>query len=173
MIKKKVLDAINKQINAELYSSYLYLSMAAYFEEENVPGMANWMRVQSKEETTHGMKLYDFVIERGGRVVLDAIDKPPVEWKSPLDVFEQSLAHEVKVTAMIGALLDLAVAEKDHATASMLQWFVDEQVEEEANAEKIVKNLKLAGDVAGALFMIDKELAARTFVDETAGGAAE
>jgi ferritin len=171
MIKKKIIDAINKQINAEFYSSFLYLSMAAYFEDQNLPGMANWERVQAKEETTHAMKFYNFLSERGGRIVLDTIAKPSSDWKSPLDVFQTGLAHEQKVTAMINTLMDLAVAEKDHATISVLQWFVDEQVEEEANADAIVKKLKLAGNMAGALFMIDKELEARVFVDETQVGA--
>jgi len=171
MIKKKIVDAINKQINAEFYSSYLYLSMAAYFEDQNLSGMANWERVQAKEETSHGMKLYDFLCERGARVVLGAIDKPPTDFNSPLDIFKAGLAHEQKVTGMINTLMNLAVSEKDHATISVLQWFVDEQVEEEANADAIVKKLKLAGDMPGALFMIDKELEARVFVDETQAGA--
>ena len=161
MIKKKVEKAINKQINAELYSAYLYLSMNAYFESMNLPGAAQWMKYQAQEEMVHAMKFYGYLVERGGRVTLEAIDKPEAEWESPLAVFEAAYAHEQKVTAMTNALMDLAISESDHATSSMLQWFIDEQVEEEANADGIVQKLKMVKDSPGGLFMVDKELAAR------------
>ena len=167
MIKDTILEALNKQINAELYSAYLYLSMSAYFESINLKGFANWMMVQAKEEVTHAMRIYDYVVERGGRVKLTAIEQPPTEWKSPLDAFEAAYNHEVKVTQMINELVDLALKEKDHATYNMLQWFVNEQVEEEASADEIVQKLKLVGNERSALFMVDRELAQRKFVNET------
>jgi ferritin len=164
MINKKVEEAINKQINAELYSAYLYLSMDAYFHSINLPGFANWMRIQALEEFTHADKFYAFLVSRNGRVKLTAVDAPPVEWKSPLNVFEEVLKHEQKVTALIGSLVDLSLKEKDHATNSMLKWFVDEQVEEESNADGIIQQLKLMGDSGHGLYMLDKELATRIFV---------
>jgi ferritin len=167
MIKKKVLDAINKQINAEMYSAYLYLSMSAYFEDTNLSGCANWMKVQAQEEMTHAMKFYNFVVERGGSIKLDTIKAPEKSWKSPLHVFEEAYKHEVLVTSLINKLVKLAEDEGDYATEGMLQWFVDEQVEEESNADEIVNKLKLAKGAGSALFMIDKELSARIFVDET------
>ncbi|RLI72176.1 ferritin [Archaeoglobales archaeon] len=167
MIKDTILEALNKQINAELYSAYLYLSMSAYFESINLKGFANWMMVQAKEEVTHAMRIYDYVVERGGRVKLTAIEQPPTEWKSPLDAFEAAYNHEVKVTQMINELVDLALKEKDHATYNMLQWFINEQIEEEASADEIVQKLKLVGNERSALFMVDRELAQRKFVNET------
>ena len=170
-IGKKMQDAINKQINAELYSAYLYLSMSANFEDQNLKGMANWMKVQAMEEMTHANKLYAYLIERGAKVELEAIEKPPKEWKTPIEAFQAGYEHEQKVTAMIDNLVDIADQEKDRATASMLRWFVDEQVEEESNAEEIVQKLKMIDEAPGALFMIDKELGTRVFVDETAKGS--
>lgn len=164
MISNKMQEAFNNQINAELYSSYLYLSMAAYFESINLPGFANWMRCQSQEEIVHAMKFYNFVCERGGRVKLAAIDGPPTEWGSPLKAFQDAYAHEQKVTALINKLVDQALKEHDHASSSFLQWFVNEQVEEEASADKVVQQLNLAGDQGSGLFMIDRELGTRTFV---------
>ena len=166
MIKEEILKALNKQINAEFYSAYLYLSMAAYFESINLKGFANWMRVQAKEEVTHAMRIYDYIIERGGRVKLMAIDEPPFEWESPLHAFEAAYNHEVKVTEMINELVDLALKAKDHATYNMLQWFVNEQVEEEASTDEIVQKLRIVGNEGRALFMIDRELAQRTFTPE-------
>jgi ferritin len=163
MISKKMLDAFNSQINAELYSSYLYLSMAAHFKAANLPGFANWMTVQVREETMHAMKFYNYLISRGGKVKLTAIDGPPTSWKSPLEVFEATYEHEKKVTGLINALMNLAVTEKDHAAHMFLQWFVNEQVEEEANADALVQQLKIAKDAPGAIFMIDRELAKRSF----------
>jgi ferritin len=163
MLSKKMEKAINQQINAELYSSYLYLSMATYFESTSLGGFSNWMRQQAQEELFHGMKMFDFVCERGGRVTLQAIDKPPAKWKSPLDAFENVLSHEQKVTGLINDLVNLALDERDHATNIFLQWFVSEQVEEEDTAGGLVDKLKLIGKDANGLFMLDTDLASRTF----------
>jgi len=154
-ISKTVQDAINEQIKNELYSAYLYLAMAAHFEAANLPGFASWMRVQANEETEHAMKFFDYLTERGGRVVLQAIDQPPVEWGTPLEVFETILGHERKVTALIHKLYETAQAEKDYATQVMLHWFIDEQVEEEDNASQIVEQLKMVEDRQGFLLHID------------------
>lgn len=164
MINEKMAQALNKQINAELYSAYLYFSMAAHFESVNLPGFAHWMRIQTQEELMHAMKIYDFVNERGGRVILKAIEQPPVEWKSPLAVFEATCKHEQKVTGLINELVNLAIEEKDHATNAFLQWFINEQVEEEKNAGDIVGRLKLIEGSPQALYMVDKEMAQRVFV---------
>ena len=163
MLSDKMEAAINQQINAEMYSSYLYLSMATYFESISLGGLANWMRQQAQEEMFHGMKMFDFVCERGGRVILKAIDEPPSEWSSVLDVFENVLAHEQKVTGLINDLVNLAMDERDHATNIFLQWFVSEQVEEEDTAGGLVDKLKLIGGDANGLFMLDTELANRLF----------
>lgn len=163
MINEKVEKTINEQINWELYSGYFYLSMSTYFETIGLPGFANWMRVQAKEEQFHAMKFFDYIIERGGKVILKAIDAPPNEWESPLDVFEKTYEHEQKVTSLINDLVDLALSEKDHASYNMLQWFVDEQVEEEATASDIVGKLKLIGNGTSALFMLDQEFAKKVF----------
>ena len=168
MIDEKMQEALNKQHNAELYSAYLYLSMSAYFQSVNLGGFANWMRVQAKEELAHAMKFYDYVNERGGRVILQPVEEPPSEWDSPLAVFEHVYRHEQKVTGMINKLVDLAVKARDHATNNFLQWFVSEQVEEEASADEVVQKLKLVGDDPSGLFMIDRELAQRVFVAPTA-----
>ena len=163
MLSNKMEAAINQQINAEMYSSYLYLSMATYFESTSLEGMSNWMRQQAQEEMFHGMKMFDFVCERGGRVTLMAIDEPPSEWSSVLDVFENVLAHEQKVTGLINDLVNLALDERDHATNIFLQWFVSEQVEEEDTAGGLVDKLKLIGNDANGLFMLDTELGSRIF----------
>ena len=169
MINEKIQSAFNDQLNAELYSSYLYLSMAAYFQSINLEGFANWMRCQAQEEILHAMKFYSFVNERAGRVLLSAIEGPPINWDSPLAAFEDAYRHEEKVTAMINGLVDLAIQEKDHAANAFLQWFVNEQVEEEASVDAVVHQLKLAGDQGSGLFMVDRELATRTFVMPAAG----
>ena len=161
MLNSKIERAINDQINAELYSAYIYLSMSAYFEGINLPGFAHWMSLQAKEEVGHAMKFYSFVYERGGNVKLAAIEAPPVKWKSPLDVFESAYKHELKVTGLIHKLVALARAEKDVATENFLMWYVDEQVEEEAHSDAIVQKLKLIKDSANGLFMLDKELSGR------------
>lgn len=163
MVGDKMHDALNKQVNAELYSAYLYLAMSAYFESINLNGFANWMRVQAQEEQTHAMKIYDYLHDTNGRVTLTTIAAPPSQWSSPLDAFEHVLKHEQKVTGLINGLVDLAIAEKEHATNNFLQWFVAEQVEEESSADAIVQKLKLVGDARGAIFMLDKELGARIF----------
>jgi len=160
-MNQKIGDALNKQLNAELFSSYLYLSMAAYFESQNLKGMAGWMRMQALEEYMHAMKFFDFINERGGRVLLAQIDAPKTEWSSPLVVFEDTYNHECKVTGLINELVDLAFSEKDHAANTFLQWFVTEQVEEEATAQEIRDKLKLVSDNAVALFMVDQELGQR------------
>ncbi|HCC48875.1 MAG TPA: ferritin [Elusimicrobia bacterium] len=172
-INKKVEEAINKQVNAEIYSAYLYLGMSAKCAELNLKGMANWFYVQAQEEMTHAMKFYKFVLERGGHPVLPAIEGVRTDWKAPLEMFEAAYEHEQKVSALINNIMDIAMAERDHATASMLNWFIDEQVEEEANASEIAEKLKLIGDSKEGLFMQDKELSTRVFVDSTqpAGGA--
>ena len=163
MLKKTMQDALNAQMNAEIYSAYLYFSMSAYFESVNLKGFANWMRVQAQEEMMHAMKFYDYVLERGGRVMAAGIDAPQTDWDSPLAVFEHTYEHEQKVTSLIHALVDLAVKEKDHATSNFLQWFVGEQVEEEASADAVVQQMKLAADAPHALFMLDKEYGQRVF----------
>jgi len=163
MLSDKMQKAINDQINAELYSAYMYLSMSAWFESRNLNGFGNWMRVQYQEETFHAMKFYDYVLERGGTVTLAAIDAPPTEWKSPAHVFEETLKHEQKVTSLIHDLAMLAKDEKDLASDIMLQWYVTEQVEEEANADAILQKVKMVGESGNGLFMLDKELAARAY----------
>ncbi|MCA2000498.1 MAG: ferritin [Chloroflexi bacterium] len=161
MITKTMQDAINDQINKELYSSYLYLSMAAYFEDNNLPGFAHWMRVQEAEEREHAMKLYDFLLERGGKVILKAIDAPKNEWKSALEVAEEVAAHEAKVTASIYSLYETALKEKDYPAQVALQWFITEQVEEEKNAAEIVANLKRIESHDTAILMLDHRLGKR------------
>jgi ferritin len=169
MLSEKMQAALNAQINAELYSSYLYLSMAAYFEAQNLMGFANWMNKQSGEETTHGMKFYNYIHSRRGRVTLTALEGPKTEWKSSLAVFEDSLKHEQKVTGLINKLMDLAIAESDHATISFLKWFVDEQVEEESNVDAVIQDLKRIGDAPQGLFILDRELAGRKTEAEAEG----
>jgi ferritin len=161
MLNKKIQDAFNQQINAELFSEYLYLSMAAHFESESLKGMANWMRIQAGEEHTHAMKFYQFILDRGGKVTLAQIDAPKTNWSSPLEAFEEAYAHEVKVTGLINNLANFAIDEKDHAAHQFLEWFVNEQVEEESNAQTIIDQLKMVGDNGVAVYMIDKELGQR------------
>jgi len=161
MFSKKVQDAMNDQIQRELESAYIYLSMAAYFDSSNLPGFAHWMRVQFQEEQAHAFKFYDFVYDRGGQVILQAIGQPPVEFQSPLDAFEKALAHEQKITGHINDLYALAVEEKDYASQILLQWFVEEQVEEEKSAGDIVDMLDRIGDSYHALVMLDRELSRR------------
>jgi ferritin len=162
MLKEKVEKLLNGQINAELYSSYLYYSMANYFDGISLPGAANWMRIQVSEELAHVEKFANYVNERRGTVKLGTIDAPPAEWDSPLAAFEAAYEHEVHVSGLVNKLVDAALKESDHATVNFLQWFVAEQVEEEASADAIVQQLKLVGDNKGGLFMVDKELAGRT-----------
>ena len=160
-----MLEALNKQINEELYSSYLYLSMSAWFDNIGLKGFANWMKVQSKEELEHAMKFYNYIISRGGKVCLHEIKAPPHEWQSPLHAFEETLKHEKHITECINKLVELAEEEKDRATFNMLQWFVDEQVEEEANDEEIIAKLKMI-EGSNGIFMLDNQLAQRKYVEE-------
>jgi len=163
MLKKTMEKALNNQINAELWSAYLYLSMSSYFESISLSGFANWMIMQSQEEVNHAMRIYNYVIERGGRAILEPIDKVQTSWNSPLEVFQETYKHEQKVTSLIENLVDIAEKEKDRATLNMLQWFIDEQVEEESSADEIVQKLNLIGDQGSGLFMLDNELGQRVF----------
>jgi ferritin len=161
MLNENVQKALNEQIRHELYSSYLYLAMSNYFEGIHLPGFAHWLKVQSAEEHEHAMKFVEYVNDRGGRVVFYGLDQPPSEYKSPLDVFQQVLAHEQKVTGMIHALYATATRENDTATQIELQWFVKEQVEEEKNADLIVEQLKMLGENRMMLFSVDRHLGTR------------
>jgi len=163
MINEKMERAFNEQINAELYSEYLYLSMKAYFEQLNLKGFVNWMNVQVQEEHAHAMGMYDYVHERGGKVELLAIDKPQTTWNSPLDVFEHVLRHEELVTSKINGLMDVAEETRDRAALSFLDWYLKEQVEEESNVGSVLATLRLIKDDAQALLMLDKDLGARVF----------
>lgn len=161
MFSKTLQDAINAQINHELYSAYLYLSMAAHFESKNLPGFARWMYIQNQEETKHAMKFYKYIYDRAGAVTLKAIAQPPTKFKAPLEVIEEVLEHEQKVTGLINKLYELALKEKDYPTQSMLQWFINEQVEEEKSAAEIIAMLKMIGDSPVSLMMADKQVGAR------------
>lgn len=161
MLSKKMQDAINEQIKNELYSGYLYLAMAAYAEDQNLPGFAHWMKAQCQEEVEHAMKFFGYIAERGGRVELKAIDEPPVEFDSPTALFEMTLEHEKKVTGLINDLYELALEEKDYPSQVLLQWYIKEQVEEEATASEILESLKMAGAKGQALVMMDRALAHR------------
>ena len=158
----KMQDALNAQIKEELFSSYIYLSMAAYCEAINLPGFAHWMRAQSQEELEHAMKFYEFINDRGGRVVLQALDQPPVEFEGPSTVFKKTLEHEQYITGKIHDLYALAAEEKDYAAQIFLQWFVEEQVEEEQSAGEILEMLKMIGDKGQGLIMLDRQLAQRS-----------
>lgn len=168
MISKKVEKEINKQINAEFYSAYLYLSMAAWCQTKNLKGFANWMHVQYQEETAHALKFHDYVIERGGTVTFDAIAAPKGSWKNIIDIFAETLKHENHVTALINNLMNVALSEKDHAASNFLQWFVNEQVEEEANVTGVLEQLKMIDGKGSALLMLDREMQQRVFVPLTA-----
>lgn len=168
MIKEKMLKSLNEQINAEQYSSLLYLSMSAWFSEKGLPGFANWMYIQYQEEMTHANKFFKYVTERGGKVELKAIAQMPTEFDGIIDVFEKTQVHEQHVTALINNLVDVAIAERDHAAQSFLKWFVDEQVEEEANVQEIIDTLKLINGQGNGIFMLDREMRQRVFVDSTA-----
>jgi ferritin len=170
MLSVKLQDALNEQINKELYSEYIYLSMQAYVSSVDMDGIANFFAVQTQEEHLHAMKIYNFIIDRGGKVALKKIDAPPVEFKSVIDVFEKTLEHEKYITKSINDLMDIAVKENDHAVISFLKWYIDEQVEEEANVTKILSKLKLIGGEGHGLLMIDQELASRVFTPPPAGG---
>ncbi len=169
MLDEKMEKAFNEQINAELYSEYLYLSMKAYFETLNLKGFVNWMDVQVQEEHAHAMGMFDYVNSRGGRVKLMAIDAPETDWESPLAVFEHILTHEELVTSLINKLADVADEVKDRAALGFLNWYIKEQVEEEDNVGNVLATLKLIGNDKNALFALDKELATRTFVAPVIG----
>jgi len=162
MISQAVQDSINEQIKHEFQSAYVYLSMAAHCEAENLKGFAHWMRAQSREELSHAMKLFDYLNDRGGRVVLSTLEQPPMDFRSPLNLFEQVLEHERKVTKLIHNLYEVAAQEHDYGTQVALHWFIEEQVEEEKNAMEIVEYLKMIGNDSAALFLFDRQLGART-----------
>lgn len=171
MLSKKMVDALNGQINKEMYSAYLYMAMAAYSESQGLNGIANWFSVQYQEEMAHAMKIYRYVLEQGAVIKLAAIDEPPAKFGTPLEMFEKTLAHEQFVTKSINELMDLSISVKDHATQIFLQWFVTEQIEEEANDNAIIDKLKLAGQDGNGLFMIDKELGMRVYNPPAQGEA--
>lgn len=164
MINAEVGKVLIDQVNKEFYSSYLYLSMSAYFSDKGLLGFANWMRIQAQEEQAHAMLIYDFVVDRGEKVILKAIDAPPNTWNNTLEVMEEILSHEVYVTGLINNIVTVAEEVKDRATMSYMNWFIDEQVEEEANAQDIISKLKLIGDDKSALYLLDKDLSTRVFV---------
>lgn len=163
MISNKVCKALNDQVNAEMFSSYLYLSMSAWFSERSLSGFASWMRVQAQEELSHAMKIYDYILERGGRIELDTIEQPESDWKSVVDVVAEVAKHEAKVTGLVNDLVEVALSKKDHAANIFLQWFVAEQVEEEASVGEVLERVKMIdGDSAG-MFAMDMELGKRVF----------
>ncbi len=166
-MNKRVEEVLNEQINREYHSAYLYLSMCAYFEEKNLGGFSNFMRVQYQEEVSHAMKFFDHIIERGGRVTLKPVEGVKTDWTDVIEVFEDTLAHEKFITKSINGLLDVAYEEKDYATINMLQWYVAEQVEEEANVSGILEQLKMIEGKGAGLFMLDREMKNRKFVDST------
>ena len=161
MLSKKLLNALNQQINDEYYSSYIYQAMVAYFEDMNLDGCAHWMRIQALEEWAHGMKIFDYMIDRNARIELSEVAAPPREWESPIAAFQASLEHERYMTGNINSLADLAIVEKDHATNNLMQWYVTEQIEEESSVEDILKKLELMGNSGTGLFMRDRELKTR------------
>jgi ferritin len=171
MLSTKIQKALNDQINAEFGAAYIYLSMSAYFTSVNLDGFASWMRTQAQEEMGHAMRIYDFINDRDGKIQLKQVAAPPASWKTPLDAFQATYAHEQKVTGMIYDIVDLSLKERDHATNSYMQWFVNEQVEEEATANDIVSKLKLVGDDNNGLFLLDRDLATRSPEQAPAGEA--
>lgn len=167
MLTKRMEEELNKQINAEYWSAYFYLSMSAYLDNEGLAGSANWMRIQYQEEISHALKFFDYIVERGGRVDLMPIAEVPKNWNGIIDIFNETLNHERVVTGLIYNLMDIAIEEKDHAAKSFLQWYVDEQVEEESGVQTILDQLKMVEGKGNGLFMIDKDLGQRVFVDST------
>lgn len=166
MLKQNMIEAINNQIKMEIYSSHLYLSLAAYYHEINLNGFANWMRIQAQEETQHALKFFDYLLDRGAKPEIMAVEAPQQSWNSPLDGFKHALNHEQKVTAAINDLANLSIKEADHATHTLLQWFIQEQVEEEASVNEIVDRLELAGDSPGGLFILDHDMRSRKAEEE-------
>ena len=169
-INEKVLDALNKQMNAELYSGYLYMAMSAYLEDKGLPGFANLEMVNAKEELDHAIKFYNYIIRRGGKVAIEAIEKPTTDWENPVAVLENVVSHEEKVTGLINDVLALSIEEKDYATSQFLQWFVDEQVEEEETANDDLNKPNLAMDSGNGLYMLDQEFAARMYTPPADNG---
>lgn len=165
MISNKMCKALNDQVNAEMFSSYLYLSMSAWFSERSLSGFASWMRVQAQEELSHAMKIYDYILERGGKVELDAIAQPESKWKSVVDVVSEVAKHEAKVTGLVNDLVDVALSKKDHAANIFLQWFVAEQVEEEANVGEVLERVKMIDGNSSGMFAMDMELGKRVFTE--------
>ncbi len=163
MLSERMTKALNEQMNKEMYSAYLYMDMSAHCTYSGLGGFANWFMVQYQEEMSHAMKIYDYINEQGGKVVLNSIEKPPGNFGTPLEMFEATLKHEQFITESIHGLVELAYEEKDYATQIFLQWFVTEQIEEEANDNELIAKLRLVGDEGNGLFMIDKELESRTF----------
>ena len=161
MIKEKILKALNKQLNEELYSSYAYLAMSANFTSQSFDGFAHWLRLQSQEEYGHAMKIFDYIHQRDGKVSLTKVDPPKTNWKVPLDIFKEAYEQEVSVTKSINSIVDLSILEKDHATHNFMQWFVSEQVEEESTALKILDKVKFIGDNKNGLLILDRELGQR------------
>ena len=170
MINQKVRDIMNEQIKWELYSSYLYLAMAAYFDSQGLDGMGQWMRAQAQEEVLHAMKFFNHIKDRDGRVELLAIDQPPSGWSSPAEVFKVAYEHEQKVTGLINNIMKVAQEENDFAAMPMLHWFVDEQIEEEASTSKVAQELKRIGDSGDGIIMLDRELGTRIFTLPPVGG---
>ena len=174
MLNPKIQDALNDQLNFELYSAYIYLSMAAYLDSENLTGMSTWMKIQAQEEMGHVLRFYNFINDRDGRVLMAPVQGPKTEWKSPLEAFQNAYEHECVVSGRIHDLVDLATKEKDHPAATFLQWFVTEQIEEEASTQEVVEKIKLAGEASGGLYLLDKELGQRPLPPSPlAPGAAE
>ncbi len=169
MLKRSLEKALNAQINAEMYSAYMYLSMSAWFDAKGLPGMSNWMKAQFQEEMFHADKFFHYVLERGGRVTLEAIEAPPVAWENALDVFDKTLEHERLVTGLINDLASLSLDERDHATHNFLQWFIAEQVEEEATAEEFVNQLRMVGGSGHGMLMLDREMKTRMFTPPAPG----
>ncbi len=164
MLSKSVEKALGEQVNFEIYSSYIYLAMSSYLKSVSLNGFANWMQIQVQEELAHAMKLHDFILERGNSIEFEVIQKPNGDWNSPEEVFAQAYAHEQIVTGKINSLLDLALTEKDHATNAHLQWFITEQIEEEANVYEVLQQIRLFKDSPNGLFLLDKDLGQRVFV---------
>lgn len=167
MLKDSMLDKLNEQIQHEAYSAYLYYSMVGYFESENLKGFANWMQIQAQEEITHMHRIFTYINDKGASVVLGPVDQPPSKWDSPVECIRQTLEHECFISEKINECVTLALSENDHATNAMLQWFVAEQVEEEANADELLQKVIMIGDNASGMFLVDNELGQRKFVDET------
>lgn len=168
MLKNEMLKALNDQINAELYSAYLYLSMSGYCANKDLAGMANWFRVQAQEEMLHASKFFDYILDRDGQVTLGQIAAPPATFKSALEAFELSLKHEQSVTARIHKLVELSTKKGDHTTTTFLQWFVTEQIEEEASVRQVIGQLRLVSDSGSGMFLVDRELATRVFTPPAA-----